>query len=226
METREYRTVDKSAWGPGPWQDEPDKRQWQDEATGLPCLIVRNPAGALCGYVGVSKEHPAFGLAADGTPHEEHRAYMDATRKQLRGAMYGKEGEEKHQAITDALNDFPAPPEKAGNIGAAVADLNAHGGVNFANQCSPFGGEEDGICHVPGPGETDEVWWFGFDCSHAFDLSPGYEARTRDMLAKIHSSLPRPALLDPGPYKEVYRDFAYVVEECRQLAKQLAELAS
>lgn len=60
MQTLEYRFVDKSDWGPGPWQDEPDKRQWLDPATGLPCLIVRNQMGSLCGYVGVSKEHPAY----------------------------------------------------------------------------------------------------------------------------------------------------------------------
>lgn len=63
METIEYRTVDKSTWGPGPWADEPDKIQWMDEATRLPCLIVRfgDVHGALCGYVGVPPGHPAYG---------------------------------------------------------------------------------------------------------------------------------------------------------------------
>lgn len=61
MERIEYSTMDKSAWGPGPWQTEPDKIQFKDPETGLPCLIVRNYMGALCGYVGVSKGHPAFG---------------------------------------------------------------------------------------------------------------------------------------------------------------------
>ena len=46
METIDYRTVDKTTWGAGPWQDEPDKKQWRDE-TGFPCLIVRNNGGAL-----------------------------------------------------------------------------------------------------------------------------------------------------------------------------------
>lgn len=70
MEAKEWRNIDKSAWGPGPWQDEPDKAQWADEATGLPCLIVRNRAGALCGYVGVPKAHPWFGVDYDSvTPH-------------------------------------------------------------------------------------------------------------------------------------------------------------
>jgi hypothetical protein len=58
---RTYTTQDKSTWGPGPWQDEPDKVQWVDEDTGLDCLAVRNNFGAWCGYVGVTEPHPWFG---------------------------------------------------------------------------------------------------------------------------------------------------------------------
>lgn len=61
MKTLEYSTQDKSDWGPGDWQDEPDKMQFLDEETGLPCLIVRaEVTGALCGYVGVSPGHPWY----------------------------------------------------------------------------------------------------------------------------------------------------------------------
>lgn len=60
MQYLEYKTVDKSEWTCGPWTDEPDKIQFQDEQTGLPCLIVRNQMGALCGYVGINKNHPHF----------------------------------------------------------------------------------------------------------------------------------------------------------------------
>lgn len=60
MKTLEYRTVDKSGWQRGPWDDEPDKKQWQDKATGLPCLVVRGGGGALCGYVGVGEGHPYY----------------------------------------------------------------------------------------------------------------------------------------------------------------------
>ncbi|MFW6056647.1 MAG: hypothetical protein ACOC9B_05000 [Chloroflexota bacterium] len=49
----------------GPWDGEPDKAQWVDEATGLDCLIVRNHSGALCGYVGVPKGHPLYGMDYD-----------------------------------------------------------------------------------------------------------------------------------------------------------------
>lgn len=60
METIEYRTHNKSAWGDGPWQSEPDKKQWLDPETNYPCLIVRNRFGALCGYVGVPEKHPGY----------------------------------------------------------------------------------------------------------------------------------------------------------------------
>ena len=74
MKTIEYRTCDKTDWGEGPWLTEPDKVQWQDPATGLPCLIVRNTevTGALCGYVGVPEGHPFFQKGYDDVPVEVH----------------------------------------------------------------------------------------------------------------------------------------------------------
>lgn len=62
MQTREEHTLDKSTWGPGPWQDEPDLKQWSDAKTGLPCLAIRHDRyGNWCGYVGVTPTHPLFG---------------------------------------------------------------------------------------------------------------------------------------------------------------------
>jgi hypothetical protein len=52
--------VDKRAWGPGPWQDEPDRALWV--SSGLPCMLTRNPAcGAWCGYVSLPPGHPWHG---------------------------------------------------------------------------------------------------------------------------------------------------------------------
>ena len=62
---QEWRLDDKSKWGEGPWQNEPDKVYWRDESTGLDCLIVRNGSGTLCGYVGVRLNHELFGTAYD-----------------------------------------------------------------------------------------------------------------------------------------------------------------
>lgn len=61
MKTIQYKTRDKSSWGKGPWQNEPDKIQWQDKKTGFPCLAVRGPSGAWCGYVGVPPGHKYYG---------------------------------------------------------------------------------------------------------------------------------------------------------------------
>jgi hypothetical protein len=62
METKEWRDeVDRTGWGDGPWDGEPDRKQWQDPETGLPCLIVRQDRwGMWCGYVGVSPGHPYY----------------------------------------------------------------------------------------------------------------------------------------------------------------------
>lgn len=157
MQTKEYRTIDKSTWGPGPWQDEPDKIQWQDEATGLPCLIVRvAESGHLCGYVGIAPGHPWYEL-------------------------------------------------EAGRIKAPV-----HCGLNFGKHCQ-LGDEARYVCHVPGPGEPDHLWWLGFDCGHAFDLQPGIEALLRRTGDDFQLELP-PA------FRSVYRDIPYVRANVARLA--------
>lgn len=63
VETRTWHnpTLDRTDWAAGPWDTEPDKIQYQDEATGYPCLIVRNRYGALCGYTGIPDTHPWHG---------------------------------------------------------------------------------------------------------------------------------------------------------------------
>lgn len=143
--------LEKSDLPPGPWQDEPDREEWRSH--GFPCLIVRGPIGALCGYVAVEPGHPWHG-----------KGYRDV-------------------------------------------DAEVHGSLTYANAC-----QEDGeICHVPGPGERADVWWLGFDCSHAYDKSP-----------LMSSNYARSILGDePGAYG-TYRDIAYVRGEVERLAEQAA----
>lgn len=67
-ETRETY-IDKSKWADGPWKDEPDRIEWR--FLDMPCLIVRGPSGALCGYVAVAPGHPWHGVeygAIDPSP--------------------------------------------------------------------------------------------------------------------------------------------------------------
>jgi hypothetical protein len=63
---------DKLEPPPGPWLDEPTKMQWVDDDTGLPCLIVRNHSGALCGYVGLQPGHPLHGKHYDAVNVDVH----------------------------------------------------------------------------------------------------------------------------------------------------------
>lgn len=72
MDTLTYKTKDRSNWDSGPWDSEPDKVQWLDPETGLPCMIRRGGMGAWCGYVGVSEGHPAFKAEYDAVDVEVH----------------------------------------------------------------------------------------------------------------------------------------------------------
>lgn len=61
IDYQEWRFQDKSKWGHGAWESEPDKCQWVDKDTGYDCLVVRSDSsGGLCGYVGVKENHPFY----------------------------------------------------------------------------------------------------------------------------------------------------------------------
>lgn len=74
MKDIEYTTIDKSGWPRGPWDDEIDKRQWVDPASGLPCMILRarKELGHWCGYVGVPPTHPLHGKDYDSVDVDVH----------------------------------------------------------------------------------------------------------------------------------------------------------
>lgn len=164
---RVYRTIDKSGWGPGEWQDEPDKLQWTDPATGLACLAKRTAhSGHWCGYVGVPPGH----------------------------RFYKKSYDDVHDAL-----------------GYGDDGLDVHGGLTYSAACDE-GPESESICHVPAPGEPDNVWWLGFDCAHSGDLSPA------QMVREELRGWPRLG----GSYKQL----PYVRSEVTSLAAQLAKAAS
>lgn len=60
-QTWKYSHLGKEKWGGGEWHHEPDKAQWMDEETGMPCMAIRVANfGHWCGYVGVSEGHPLY----------------------------------------------------------------------------------------------------------------------------------------------------------------------
>lgn len=137
----EAKPIDRTGWGSGPWDNEPDRIEFECE--GFPCLMRRTHNGNWCGYVAVSPTHPAF-----------EKSYQDI-------------------------------------------EVDVHGGLTYSDHC------RDEICHVPKPGEPDNVWWFGFDCAHGGDWIPSFNKYEFQMSW------------------EKYRDISYVKSEIEDLAKQL-----
>lgn len=154
MENRTWHHVDKSAWGPGPWQDEPDKEQWSDEATGFACLVLRSEIGSLCGYVGVPEGHPWHGVSC-----------WDLNGLDLRREL------------------------------------------TFSGECDEAGPECKTICHVA-PGEP-ELWWLGFHCAYASDLSPTL------FVLPAGVEIPGSSFLRES---QTYRPVSYVKALCAALA--------
>jgi hypothetical protein len=66
----EPEAIDRTGWPSGPWDGEPDRVEWRHQ--GLPCLAVRGPLGAWCGYVGVPPGHPWHGQGYDAVDAEAH----------------------------------------------------------------------------------------------------------------------------------------------------------
>jgi hypothetical protein len=88
--------------------------------------------------------------------------------------------------------------------------VNCHGGLTFANKCSPSENPARGICHVAEDAANDNVWWLGFDCAHYLDISPAYESHGGSGF-----------LFSEGSYK----DFDYVRQEVEYLARQLRDMS-
>jgi len=84
---------------------------------------------------------------------------------------------------------------------------DVHGGLTYASEC--YGQ----VCHVPAPGEPDNVWWLGFDCHHYLDRAPGSESTMRNIGC--------PERVPVG----AYRTLDYVRGECDRLVAAVKESA-
>lgn len=208
---QEWHRIDKSAWGEGPWQDEPDKLQWVDDATGLDCLIVRNSGGALCGYVGVPESHPWHGISeyqctASPTCEEDYCDHGPESAIEVHGGLTFADG--CHEPTRDRFEDMQARIPRARIDAAQFPDgTSARWLRTFESLLEDFETWRAyaigrSICHVPTDGRPDRVWWFGFDCGHHGDRPPAYKSWIFE--------------------EDVYRTVTYVHDAVRLLAAQLA----
>lgn len=200
-ETTEQAVIDKSTWGAGPWQHEPDRVEW--EHAGLSCLALRNiHFGNWCGYAAVPPGHPLHGV-----PYSQASPALAARLEALKDRTVTESDLTMPRMLTMLFGGGAEPtPEMV---------LDVHGGITYADKC------QGRICHVPKAGEPEDVWWFGFDCGHAGDLSPAHNARMEDTM---------PPHLKPSACEysrdEEYRTLDYVREQTNSLAVQLAELGA
>lgn len=198
------KEIPKIDWGPGPWQNEPDLEKWIDPDTGLQCMIKRNMmSGNLCGYVGVTTKHLAHGLNSDGL----NKAVSDSYSKANRSILIKAKGDFSKVK----LKKHPSPRRVAA---VQLQEIKVHGGLTWA-----------------GPFDVNDLWWFGFDCSHAFDAAPGIEAVMASLDVRPDLSLEESlstrrmkSFLKQTQIRNVYRDFSYVKSEVTELAKQLAAI--
>lgn len=122
------------------------------------------------------------------------------------------------RGISGALCGYVAvPPEHPyhGKHYGEVDELLAPGGVNYSALCNG-----DDICHVPEPGEPDNVFWFGFDCGHmGQDFVPAF-ARSNGVFGSLMPEGLRQRMFDVE-----YRTFEFVRDATEFLAQQLANAA-
>lgn len=237
-------------WVDGPWRDEPDKVIWTDPETGLDCMILRNRMGTLCGYVGIPKEHPWYGIDYSGclkrhVPLTQEERLAKA-RKAYDGARAAYDADptdipasnlrfaELHLKSMEGggfmaeYKEYPCLAyDKEDRCSSPESYLRAHGGITYSGASS---GYQSYVCRE---GRPEDVWLYGFDCGHCNDFSPGMEATTRWIDSKHRPNPFRDpnATYDPqtGTKTEhgmdaVYRDMGYVKLEVEDLAKQLAAI--
>lgn len=221
----EYHSVpreEKLLWGNGAWVDEPDKAQWRDEATGLPCLLVRNQLGALCGYVGVYPDHPYFAkqerMCTEAECLERVRQEIEAGRAEL-ATLAEEDAKWRVMSLNMSEMMLKRGHARCENPKHAVSDyaLDVHGGITFSDFCHTEGDESKSICHIERPDEP-RVWWLGFDCAHAWDVTPQMNYKTRQIMGEDQPGYLSANERDPMAQ---YRDVSFVVHECTSLAAQL-----
>jgi len=74
-----------------PWENEPDHAEWVQEVSGYKCRISRmEGSGALCGYVGIPKDHVFWGKGYHGDNEE-----VDDISDNVHGGLtYSEEGKD------------------------------------------------------------------------------------------------------------------------------------
>jgi hypothetical protein len=199
----------KSAWGPGPWQDEPDSYTWTH--AGLTCHLYRSPhIGTLNGYVALDPQHPWWGKDHNecvSTPTCEPDPPIDFDAMARQGWPVAAAGSRLRERMNEPRWSCAHRIESL---------LEVHGGVTYAGPMTAIVDNDTEIFH----------WGLGFDTGHAGDATPALDALTRQMYLGQPDGQAEWAeykqTMESGPFGNTYKGFAYVKAETERLAEQLA----
>lgn len=143
------KVIDKSEWSRGEWDDEPDLQNFTT-ANGMAGAIIRvSHSGALCGYVGVSADHPWHG--------KEYSDLVTPTAEQLARPV-----DVDKISVISLFCSAGSDPAEGSRIDCLI---DVHGGLTYSGAGTAEYGEDPAL------------WYFGFDCAHSGDLSPATDGR-------------------------------------------------
>lgn len=129
-------------------------------------------------------------------------------RHPMHGSWCGYVGvDPRHRWHGQEAPESPLLPRRRPSWTSLAEDeARAHGGITFVTP------SDEHFRLLSEPGRFKDFWWLGFDCGHAWDLSPGLRAMTARLT---------PHLGLASSLQEQYRDVDYVRAQCIALAEQV-----
>lgn len=128
-----------------------DKKTYEEEKKwkhrGYECIVIMTDRGHRCGYVGIPKTHPLYGVDYSQKT-EVLRCFKE--KIETEDVEFGNRG-----IIPLLLHSWS---DEKDNFMAPDIVFNVHGGITFS-----------GEGRAGFPLMMKNVWWYGFDCAHAGD---------------------------------------------------------
>jgi hypothetical protein len=195
--------IDRTGWPAGEWDKEPDRATWVHDETGACCTLRRGPMGHWCGYVGLRPNHPCagkdyhdigvrseeltYGAYCHPTAEDEWISYRILRETWITESLVYPQGEAARMLREDRKGD-------TSTLIGFLEWIRLHE-----------------LCHDDCP---HGLWWLGFDCGHAFDISPRMLMHLRKRKFEFPSE---------GMFATTYKNFEYVVAATNALAAELFE---
>lgn len=169
------------------------------EHDGNTCVVIVTDMGHRCGYVGIDKSHPLYGVG-----YGQHAECLVEILEAVKKGPVGKRG-----IIPIVCND--------GTKACPDLVFNVHGGITYS-------GDGDGKYPIELAEFEEKKWWFGYDCAHCDDrpdpalIKDKVWAACQARLDQCFEDAVAGKML--GSYRQI-RTLDYCIGECESLSKQL-----